>query len=106
MIGEQRFVPENIKLKINIRENGDVYIINGLNEDRLLDVAIKVCEKLNRSPLTESSKEYIRDGNEYRPQGCFAVKIYNGELWIDNRNARGCKSITDELKKAVEFATN
>lgn len=103
---EQRINPEKKDFNIEVRDQGDTYIINGLNSEKLLDLAIEIGELLNQSPLPPNSKKDLQEGNDLRPGGCFRISFYKNKLQISNTNARGYEPMTIELKKAIETATN
>lgn len=98
---------EEQKLNIEKREKGDILIINGLEEDQLLDLALIICKKLDRSyPMGANEKEYLLSGEETRPGGCFAIRYdkSRGELVVDNKNARGDEYIREKMQKGVDSA--
>ena len=101
--------PEKPKIKIDIRENGDLYVISGLEKEELLNLAVRIFGQFQPNEDNLKIRESFEKGGiegELRPQGCFAMKIINLEggdqLWIENRNARGYKPATEQLKRAVE----
>ncbi|HPS21566.1 MAG TPA: hypothetical protein PLO44_02045 [Candidatus Paceibacterota bacterium] len=98
------------KFNIEVRENGDVYIVSGEKED-LIEFAMKVGKALDDSNFSyriEETKESLRQGKDQRPGGCFGLSIIKmgGKevLMIDNRNARGYKPMTDQLGEAIKKA--
>jgi hypothetical protein len=96
---------EKSELKVDERENGDVFFISGLSKDDLIDIAILICKKLDKSYFyRESDKEYLLSGQEIRPSGCFSVRYneYKNQLFVDNRNGRGDTKLTQKLKDAVD----
>jgi hypothetical protein len=98
---------EKQKLNIEKREKGDILIISGLEEDQLLDLALIMCKKLDRSyPMGANEKEYLLSGEETRPGGCFAIRYdkSKNELVVDNRNARGDEYIREKMQKGVDSA--
>ncbi len=105
----EKFQQKIEKQEINIekREKGDILIISGLEEDQLLDLALIMCKKLDRSyPMGANEKEYLLSGKETRPGGCFAIRYdkSKGELVVDNRNARGDEYIREKMQKGVDSA--
>lgn len=98
---------EEQKINIEKREKGDILIINGLEEDQLLDLALIMCKKLDKSyPIRANEKECLLSGQETRPGGCFAIRYdkSKGELVVDNRNARGDEYIREKMQKGVDSA--
>ena len=100
------------KFQIKSENNGDIYFITTDDKEKLAKIGISICENLGEHifNIEKAIAELLR-GDEYRPGGCFGIKIRerkreNNEkklsLMIDNRNGRWIETFTKQLKEAIE----
>lgn len=105
------------KFEYEIARNGDAIFVTGKSKDELVNVALEIYKKLNRSEMVMArDKEALFNEEELRPSGVFGMRIRKDSrqgkdpesyyLLVDNRNAQGQKEYQDELKKSVLESIN
>lgn len=93
---------EHQQIHLETRDDGNLIVLSGGNEQEMLNKALIICEILNKSPLPKNSNEDLSSGEALRPQGAFAVFSMKGQIFIQNRNARNNVAFNEEMKRAVD----
>ena len=91
-------------LPLEFRDNGNTVVVSG-DEKYLIGIAFEMFKKLD--PQSRYSKddleEYlIKNKEELRLQGVYAMYFMENKLFVQNRNARNDESATEQLTKAAE----
>lgn len=101
----ENFTPAQAPEKISFEAvcNGDQYNISCPTIELLEDTIKKIAIAFN-TPTHELKEivDTITQGDNWRFEGTFNLKLRNDMLVLDNRNARGVTKVTQQMKEVMD----
>jgi hypothetical protein len=84
--------------------DGDVYRINCLDENDLIEKTKKIAEKFDEpSFIIKEVVEEVLNGRDYRFEGTYNLKRVGNQLILDNRNGREVEANREKIKDVISY---
>ena len=101
----ENFTPAQAPEKVSFEAacDGDQYNISCPTIELLEETIKKIAIAFNTPPHElKEIIETIINGNDWRFEGTFNLKLRNNMLVLDNRNSRGVTKVTQQMKEVMD----